>query len=63
MVKIRKTDKRQKNKGAEELERMWKSVDLSRFWIEVTRASTKKIDAYDYARAKSKEGAASHVLV
>jgi hypothetical protein len=47
----------------QELERMWESVDLSRFWTEVVQNVSKEADAYERARAKSREGAANQVLL
>ncbi len=38
----------------QELERMWKNVDLSRFWRKVIERVSREADAYEYARAKSK---------
>jgi len=46
-----------------ELERMWKSVDLSHFWEEVAQKVYKEAEAYRCARAKSMEKAASTVFI
>ena len=52
-----------KRVSSKELDRMWKKVDMSRFWQEVVQAAAPEIEAYRIARAKSKEGAAHHVLI
>ena len=49
--------------SAQELQKMWASVDLSRFWMEVVKKVSKEADAYEKARAKSREGAAHQVLL
>ena len=46
----------------QELKKMWTSVDLSRFWMKVIENVSKEVDAYERARAKSREGAAHQVL-
>ena len=47
----------------QELERMWKSVDLSNFWREVAEEVSREAEAYRHARAKSKAQAASTVFI
>lgn len=47
----------------QELQKMWGSVDLSRFWTKVVQNVSKEADAYERARAKSREGAAHQVLL
>jgi len=49
--------------SSEELEKMWKGVNLSRFWGDVIEKVSKEADAYAYARAKSKEQAGCTVFV
>lgn len=44
------------------LERMWKGVDMSRFWQDVVKAAAPEMEALRIAQAKSKGGAAHHVL-
>ena len=58
-----KKDKDRENISPEELQRMWVSVDLSRFWTKVVQNVSKEADAYERARAKSREGAAHQVLL
>jgi len=55
--------KGRKSISPEELQRMWASVDLSHFWKEVVKNVSKEADAYERARAKSREGAAHQVLL
>lgn len=49
--------------SSQDLQRMWKSVDLSRFWTKVVENVSKEAEAYEHARAKSREGAAHQVLL
>jgi len=47
----------------QELRRMWKSVNLPHFWEKVAREVSKGAEAYRIARVKSREKAASTVLI
>jgi hypothetical protein len=47
----------------QDLQKMWQGVDLSRFWADVVKSVSKEADAYEHARAKSREGAAHQVLI
>lgn len=47
----------------QELQRMWANVDMSRFWRDVVQSVSREADAYEQARAKSREGAAHQVLL
>jgi len=38
----------------QELETMWKSVDLKKFWEEVIKNTLPHIEGYEKARAKSR---------
>lgn len=56
-------EKKRESITPQELQKMWVSVDLSRFWTKVVQNVSKEADAYERARAKSKEGAAHQVLL
>lgn len=57
----KKKDK--KSISPKELQKMWASVNLPNFWAEVAQKVSKDADAYERARAKSREGAAHQVLL
>ncbi|KKT26440.1 MAG: hypothetical protein UW11_C0012G0003 [Parcubacteria group bacterium GW2011_GWA2_43_9b] len=52
-----------KNISPQKLERMWKKVNLSCLWIKVVQSVSREADAFERARAKSKEKAASTVFI
>ena len=45
------------------LQQMWVNVDMSRFWTDMVQNVSKEADAYERARAKSREGSAQQVLL
>jgi hypothetical protein len=47
----------------QELQKMWDSVDLPRFWTNVVKNVSKEAYAYERARAKSRAGAAHQVIL
>ncbi|HAJ44396.1 MAG: hypothetical protein UV53_C0002G0012 [Candidatus Azambacteria bacterium GW2011_GWE1_42_9] len=61
-MNIQKQHKKLIVKRADELEKMWKSVDMPNFWAEVARKVSKEADTYRIARAKSKARAACIVF-
>lgn len=63
--KMKAVAKKKKRERAtpQELQKMWASVDLPNFWAEVAQKVSKDADAYERARAKSREGAAHQVLL
>jgi len=48
---------------AEALQKMWESIDSTRVWGEVLQSVSLEVEAYERARAKSREGAAQQVLL
>lgn len=56
-------EKKREGITPQELQKMWANVDLSRFWTKVVQNVSKEADAYERARAKSREGAAHQVLL
>ena len=57
--------KRKKKKpiSPQDLQKMWESVDLPRVWRQVVQNVSREVDAYERARAKSREAAAHQVLL
>ncbi|KKQ31779.1 MAG: hypothetical protein US45_C0040G0001 [Candidatus Nomurabacteria bacterium GW2011_GWA1_37_20] len=50
-------------KRADELEKAWKSVNMTRFWQKIIEKIIPEVEAYRIARAKSKAQAAFVVFV
>lgn len=46
-----------------ELQQMWGKVNMPQFWTVIVQNVSKEADAYERARAKSREGAAQQVLL
>jgi hypothetical protein len=47
----------------QELERMWKGIDLACFWARVIEGASEGIEAYSRARALSKGKAVDQVFI
>lgn len=60
---MNKNKQNQETISIKQLESMWKSVDLTNFWIELAQNISKDAEAYRIARAKSRGTAATKVLI
>ncbi|MBI5577222.1 MAG: hypothetical protein HY896_12790 [Deltaproteobacteria bacterium] len=57
--------KRKKKKpiSPKDLQKLWEDVDLAHVWTQLVQNVSKDVDAYEHARAKSREAAAHQVLL